>query len=416
MKPGPSEASLLTLTLTLLACIDWVRGGLPADLPDDWNRTTAEVIRSRGYHCTEHEVETSDGYLLPLFRIVNPVRPAARLTRFRPPVLLLHGLFHSSTQWLVNSDDGYSNERTDVMGNSLAFELSKRGFDVWLGVLRGTLESLRHKTMTYKESKYWKFNFDDYALRDLPAMMHVLLQVSNSTRVDFVGHSIGSAVMFALLSVSGSSTYNALVHRFVAYPPVAFLANQSGLQTKTQGLVAVYDTVDARYPANLMAVRKRMRRQCAGTVGGKQCKRFFSVHDGQDDEQLQDERVVVYILAALSGTSTAMMAQQKQWAAAGTFARYDYGERGNFVAYGQSGPPAYDVTHITHPKIHMMYGEADGISTVDDIFRLINEIPVKTFVYRVNSTKFNHFDFVYGKDAGLMSHLKVLEILTRVEE
>ena len=401
------------LMLALLSSAVHAFPGIDSAAPDDWNRTTPELIRSRGFACFEHEITTSDNYVIKLFRIRHPTRLP---DIYKNPVLFVHGLFHSSSQWLVNSDDGYVSEGTHIVGNSLPFEMAKRGFDVWLGNLRGNLECLGHKTLDHRESKYWRHNFDDFTFRDLPAMIQTVLQRTAKERLDYVGHSIGSAVLFALLTVSPK--YNTIVHRFIAYPPVAYLASQGGLQAKTAGLPQRkrFENMDNRYPANLMQIRKTIKSQCTGSAGGRKCKRFFNMHDGSDNEQLQDERVVVYLSHLLKGTSFQMMAQQTQWANQGTFARYDYGTEGNMDKYGSPTAPNYTLSAIRHPAIHAFYGESDAISSPDDVFRLVKEIPVTVLVYRVGSPKWNHFNFVYGKDAGAVAHHQVIDILSRMQE
>lgn len=54
-----------------------------------------DILEKEGYHTEVHFVNTSDGYILPLHRILS------KSDGSKPPVFLMHGLFESSTQWII---------------------------------------------------------------------------------------------------------------------------------------------------------------------------------------------------------------------------------------------------------------------------------------------------------------------------
>lgn len=55
-----------------------------------------------GYPCEKHIVITSDGYILEIHRV--PYMPFDN-HRERIPVLLVHGLFASSADWIIPGPD-----------------------------------------------------------------------------------------------------------------------------------------------------------------------------------------------------------------------------------------------------------------------------------------------------------------------
>lgn len=188
--------------------------------PDE-NRSTVELIESRGFNSEVHTVTTKDNYMLIVHRIVNPLCQDQR----KPPVLLQHGILSSSADWVINSPGGGINDGPNVndSGNNLGFLLSKACYDVWMSNSRGNIYSLRHRRINVKSSDFWKFSFDEMAQYDQPAFIDYILNVTGFDHMSYVGHSQGTTQMFALLS--NSSEYSAKIKPFIALAPVAMLGN-----------------------------------------------------------------------------------------------------------------------------------------------------------------------------------------------
>ncbi|CAG7825090.1 unnamed protein product, partial [Allacma fusca] len=104
-----------------------------------------ELIRRFGYPVESHEVTTSDGYILTLFRIPSSNKAVVPKVD-KEPVLVQHGLLCSSDDWLFVEPE-----------SNLPFLLADLGFDVWLGNSRGNVYSQRHVSYHVNSSNYWDF-------------------------------------------------------------------------------------------------------------------------------------------------------------------------------------------------------------------------------------------------------------------
>ncbi len=85
---------------------------------------------------------------------------------------------------------------------SVAYQLSQRGYDVWLGNNRGNKHSITHTYLNSKNKDFWDFSFHEMGLLDLPAMLNYILQKTNKEKLTYIGHSQGCSQFFALCSLN----------------------------------------------------------------------------------------------------------------------------------------------------------------------------------------------------------------------
>ena len=133
-------------------------------------------------HDEVHYAETDDGFLLALYRY-RPEKPDPD----KLPVICCHGF--SETRGCF-----------DLPGRSLPRYLNRQGFEAWVVELRGQGDSRRRKG---GEPFHWRWNFDDHAFRDVPAVLDKVLRVSGAPKAHWVGHSMGGMVTYAFLSRHG---------------------------------------------------------------------------------------------------------------------------------------------------------------------------------------------------------------------
>ena len=94
----------------------------------------------------------------------------------RPAVLLVHGAFTNHRLWL--KDGG--------AGGGLGHFLGAVGFDVWLA-------DLRHHGDSAREPRPRTWTFEDWVLRDAPALVARIRDETGGARLAWIGHSAGGA-------------------------------------------------------------------------------------------------------------------------------------------------------------------------------------------------------------------------------
>lgn len=130
---------------------------------------------------TGRRVVTADGVGLGLHRM-RAYRDG------RGAVLLVHGAFSGHGVWT----------RDVPPGGGLAHFLLERGFDVWLG-------DLRHHGDSDREPKPRTWRFEDWILRDAPALIERVKEESGFAPLAWVGHSAGGVVGLCWLARGDSA-------------------------------------------------------------------------------------------------------------------------------------------------------------------------------------------------------------------
>lgn len=162
-----------------------------------------------------HNVTTSDGYILGMFRI--PYSPKLKNRNSKKRVaFLMHGFISSSDCWILSGPD-----------NALAYILADAGYDVWLGNARGNAYAKNHNTIKgfieRNIPSFWNFSWDEIANIDLPSMFEYVMKTTKETDLHYIGHSQGTTVYFALLA--SQPKYNQIIRTGQLLAPVVYMAN-----------------------------------------------------------------------------------------------------------------------------------------------------------------------------------------------
>ncbi|PJZ48403.1 alpha/beta fold hydrolase [Leptospira saintgironsiae] len=130
-----------------------------------------------------HFAKTKDGWNIALHRHIPPI-PNPDLA----PVIVVHGI--ATNKYVIDLDKRHS----------LPYYLKLRGYEVFAVSLRGAGSS-------YHESRggYEDFTFDDLVKYDVPAIISKVLSLTESKRVNWVGHSMGAMIFYSYLGITSKS-------------------------------------------------------------------------------------------------------------------------------------------------------------------------------------------------------------------
>ncbi|XP_054158291.1 lipase 3-like [Oppia nitens] len=369
-----------------------------------------ELIKSRGFGSTAHTVVTDDGYILTVYRMINPrwlttgaangiVRPP------RGPVLLWHGMVSSSDTFLfshrgqLSTSTGQYSERNGTLVNdcqltvtsNLAFTLSACGYDVWLGNTRGNQYSDKHIDNNYKN--YWNYTFTELAIYDLNNTIDYIRKFTGKSSIAYVGYSMGSTIMLILLSVEPD--YQRYLKPVILLGPTAYMSH-----TKSLGrLFAPFSYINGLTIEAVGEPRAKMQfygqHVCTNKLLNNICNTMNYVYNGYDPNATEPDNEPIAVSKSLQYTSSLLMQQYGQFMLSGRFHRLDLGPTGNQEMYGQPMAPDYPVELIRSAYLVIISGPNDFFSTPLDVRKLVDKLTVKPLDdYIVPNKYYNHADFI----------------------
>ncbi|KAH7639485.1 abc transporter sub-family a-like protein [Dermatophagoides farinae] len=392
------------------------------DLNPDIFRTTPELITSRGFVPEQHLITTDDGYVLVVFRIINPY-----VKQVKRPIILWHGLGVSSDSWLFSTEGRINasgiyvensrliNDCNESVTNSLGFTLASCGWDVWLPNSRSGHYSVGHvKLDPNRDPLYWKFNLNELALYDIPAVVEFVLHTTGHKTVGYVAHSLGTDQMFALQSLIPES--GKLFEPFIALAPVAYLG---GIWSVARFGVPLEPLLRA-FPGPL-GVPAPIMQLIAVVICGNEylndiCLDTLNLIDGADNPNFNRSTVTVEVAHSAVTSSTWLLAHLAQMVTSNRYQMMNHGRVENILRYGQSEPPAYPLGDITSPNIALFRGQNDALADVYDVQHLIDSLKVKLLDnYIVPYEKWEHHDFQVAITQGFYVNRRVLQLLAKFD-
>ncbi|XP_054154612.1 lysosomal acid lipase/cholesteryl ester hydrolase-like [Oppia nitens] len=408
------------------------------DNPDIF-RQTPQLIESRGFQSETHTVTTGDGYILRVFRIVNhSLRRSGRQPK-PVPIILWHGVAVTSDSWLFSTngrldsetglyreyqyrDNPIVNDCETNVTSTLAYTLSACGYDVWLPNTRGTHYSLGHQSMdSTTDPHYWQYTLTELGLYDIPAVVRYVMQATGADYITYIGHSLGTASMFVLLSLVPD--FQQFIRPFIALAPIAYLGHIESI-----GRLGVpLEPLLKLFPAPL-GIPVPIAQLIGVFVCGNQflvdlCADIFYAVNGYDAQNFNRSIVPVDAAHSAATVSTWVYAHLAQLVVSKRFRMFDYGLTENGRRYGSSGggggqslPPSYPLGNITSRNIALFRGLNDLLADNQDVQLLVQQLNVPLLDnYLVPDPKWNHQDFQVGTNQGYFVNNRILTILRQYD-
>ncbi|CAK7330007.1 unnamed protein product [Dovyalis caffra] len=335
-----------------------------------------QLIEPAGYSCTEHTVQTKDGYLVALQR-VSSYNKDLRGQR-GPPVLLQHGLFMAGDAWFLGSPE-----------QSLGFILADEGFDVWVGNVRGTFWSHGHISLSEKDKEFWDWSWEELALFDLAEMIHHVYSVTSS-KVLIVGHSQGTIMSFAALI---QPNVVEMVEAAALLCPISYLDHlTASLVLRMVGLHL--DQVVLAMGIHQLNFRSEILIDLLDSIcdGRIECTDLLTSITGKNC-CFNNSNVDFFFEFEPHPSSAKNLRHLFQMIRKGTFSHYDYGMFKNLKLYGRLNPPAFDLSLI--PKtlpLWMGYGGSDSLADVTDVEHTLKQLQGKPALLYLEN--YGHIDFL----------------------
>lgn len=110
---------------------------------------------------------------------------------------------------------------------------------------------------------------------------------------------------------------------------------------------------------------------------------------------------------APAGAATKQLIHFGQEVNSHRFRQFDYGYIGNFRRYGRLTPPDYNLNNVRVP-VGVYYSQNDWLAEVEDVQRLLANLPNVTEKYLVPHKNFNHIDFMWGIDAPTLIYKRLI--------
>ncbi|XP_042008438.1 triacylglycerol lipase 1-like [Salvia splendens] len=335
----------------------------------------ANVIEPSGFPCTEHTTRTKDGYVLGLQRVTSH---SVAVHKGAPPVLLIHGLFMGGDAWFLDSPN-----------QSLGFILANRGYDVWVGNVRGTRWSHGHVSLSEEDKDFWDWSWQELALHDLGEMIHYIYSTTNS-EVLVVGHSQGTIMSLAALT----QPYIAkMVKAAALLCPISYLDHITApfvlklVKMRLDEIILALGIHELNFKSEWGT--RIMDMMCDGHLD---CADMLSSVTGENC-CFNSSRIDSYLEYEPHPSSSKNLHHLFQMIREGTFAMYDYGVWKNLMYYKQWKPPAFDVSSIPSSlPIWMGYGGNDALADVADVQRTIKELVSKPELLYLEN--YGHIDFL----------------------
>uniref|UniRef100_A0A1I8Q1M7 Lipase n=2 Tax=Stomoxys calcitrans TaxID=35570 RepID=A0A1I8Q1M7_STOCA len=351
-------------------------------------KTSADRIREHGYPAEVHRVETSDNYILTMFRIPHSPR-LNNENEYRPAIFIQHGLFSCSDCFLLNGPD-----------NALAYNLVDAGFDVWLGNARGNIYSRNNSVVSVNHPYFWRFSWHEIGTIDLPEMIDYIIEKTGQSKIHYAGHSQGGTSFYVMTSMRPE--YNDKIKTAHLLAPAGFMGNC------TNALLKLFEPLVGKPGKGSLLLEDQefmfhnqfVNRVLDTACGGKSkypiyCRNLFFTWAGHGNTNLNTSLLTQIAETHPAGVSSNQGIHYIQGFDSNEFRQFDFGPERNMQRYGQIEPPNYPLENIS-AGIYMYYSFSDASTDYRDVERIRPHLKNLKNWYFVEDLNWEHIDFIFA--------------------
>ncbi|KAJ3642363.1 hypothetical protein Zmor_025158 [Zophobas morio] len=338
------------------------------------------MVKRNGYNIETYQVTTQDGYILTLFYVFGKNKPS------KPnPVYLQHGLTVTSGHYV------------DLGNRSCAFYFVDKGYQVWLGNIRGSVYSRKHRNLTTRDPQFWTYNLDNIVENDLPALISFVYTKSGH-KVHYVGDSFGTTI--GIMFASSHPKASSMLQSVFLLGPTVYVHNLVPLKYFYKPALAVTDML-IQFGVRGLFYQNFLPALGVYTCGvlPQLCLNFITVASGSN-KLFPPEDLPLFFSYWPDGMSILEFKHYLQLGLSNKLQKFDHGRRTNLKKYGARDPPLYNLSAVSVP-VCIFYGESDVYYDKEDLERTYDEIGTrqkcKYSVSNGENIPYAHVDFAYSK-------------------
>ncbi|CAB3236653.1 unnamed protein product [Arctia plantaginis] len=279
---------------------------------------------------------------------------------------------------------------------------------------RGNRYSRSHVTLNPDtDRKFWQYSMHEIGIYDYKAVIDFILQKTGVKQLSVAAHSEGTSAFFVL--ASQRPEYNKKVSVFIALAPITYIQSTGPTLTTILNLSPIIikklKIFDVEEFAGFNSFAKTLTDAlCSqGMIGYELCFNILGSITGFNPENIEQEFASTILGHFPAGTSLKNLIHYVHGYRHKRFVQYDY-KLNNFAVYGSFNPPVYDLKKVT-TKIALYAAEGDEIVKIKDVERLRIELPNVVHYQVINDKKFNHIDYMWGRNAHVVLYQSLFELL-----
>lgn len=293
--------------------------------------------------------------------------------------------------------------------------LADRGYDVWMGNARGNTYSRQHVNLSTSDDQYWKFTWDEMGRYDIPAELNYVLNKTERQKLIYIGHSMGTTMFWVAMETQPQ--LNERIELMVGLAPVASVAQmKSPVKFLTPyfrqlELLFQFFGTHAFLPSGRL-MRLFEKYACDQSKWESDfCENILFFLSGSDPDNFNEDMIPLITAHAPAGTSThTMIHYMQEYVSSERFQRMDWGPKMNLEEYGTESPPPYNLTSVKAPVV-LFWGDNDWLATPKDVAWLAKRLDNLRGFYRVNSSTFNHLDFLWATNVDEILYVPLFNLL-----